>query len=82
MTELDQGIIYQRIGEFVVIFQSLETKLREIGWHILDPSKNNWPPTALRNLTNKKLIDKVHELFIQALPTCRLPPRARNRIFK
>lgn len=68
----NETLVYQRIGEFVVTFQWLEHKLREIGWFILDPDRKNWPPTGLRTLTNEKLIDKVHELFIQALPSCKL----------
>jgi TPR repeat protein len=65
--------IYQRIGEFVVSFQWLENKLREIGWFILDPERSIWPPTGLRNLTNEKLINEVHRLFLDALPKCELP---------
>lgn len=68
-----EKLIYQRIGEFTVTFQWIENKLREIGWFILDPDRSNWPPTDLRNLSNEKLIDRVHELFIQALPKCQLP---------
>ncbi len=68
-----EALIYQRIGEFAVSFQWLENKLREIGWFILDPDRVQWPPTGLRNLTNEKLVDRVHELFVQALPKCRLP---------
>ncbi|MBN3780246.1 hypothetical protein G3O06_22170 [Burkholderia sp. Ac-20345] len=30
-------------------------------------------PPDLRNLTNEKLVDRVHELFLQALPKCKLP---------
>lgn len=69
----NEDIVYQRIGEFTVSFQWLENKLREIGWFILDPERSQWPPTSLRNLTNEKLVDKVHELFVDALPKCRLP---------
>jgi len=65
--------IYQRIGEFAVSFQWLENKLREIGWFILDPERAEWPPKNFRNLTNEKLINRIHELFIEALPKCRLP---------
>lgn len=65
--------VYQRIGEFAVSFQWIENKLREIGWLIMDPSRSNWPPTGLRSLTNEGLIDRVHELFVDALPKCRLP---------
>ncbi len=68
-----ESLVYQRIGEFTVTFQWLENKLREIGWFILDPDRAEWPPKGLRNLTNEKLIDKVHGLFVAALPTCRLP---------
>lgn len=68
----DEALVYQRIGEFAVSFQWIENKLREIGWFILDPGRKDWPPKGLRALTNEKLIDKVHELFLQALPQCKL----------
>ncbi|GMQ83832.1 MAG: hypothetical protein BMS9Abin06_0575 [Gammaproteobacteria bacterium] len=64
--------LYKRIGEFAVSFQWLENKLREIGLFILDPERSEWPPKSLRNLTNEKLIDKIHDLFIEALPKCKL----------
>lgn len=67
-----EDLVYQRIGEFVVSFQWLENKLREIGWLILDPGRSQWPPRDLRNLTNEKLVDKVHQLFVDALPQCKL----------
>ena len=70
--------IYQRIGEFSVSFQWLENKLREIGWFILDPERSEWPPKNLRNLTNKKLINRIQELFIEALPKCQLPTELEN----
>ncbi|KAA0209683.1 hypothetical protein EDM80_14190 [bacterium] len=65
--------VYRHIGEFAVSFQWIENKLREIGWLILDPARSNWPPPGLRNLTNEKLIERVHELFSEALPKCSLP---------
>lgn len=68
----EEAHVYQRIGEFAVSFQWLENRLREIGWFIMDPGRTNWPPTGLRNLTNEKLIDRVHDLFVEALPKCRL----------
>jgi hypothetical protein len=71
---LDDSKIYQRIGEFVVCFQWLENKLREIGWFILDPGRKNWPPTDLRDETAAVLFDKVKKLFLDALPRCRLDP--------
>lgn len=74
----DEALIYQRIGEFVVSFQWLENKLREIGWFILDPNHKCWPPRELRKLTNEKLIDKVHRLFLEALPKCKLEKEQEN----
>lgn len=68
----NEDLVYQRIGEFAVSFQWLENKLREIGWFVLDPERSKWPPAGLRNLTNEKLVDKVHQLFVEALPTCKL----------
>lgn len=68
----EEARIYQRIGEFVVTFQWLENKLREIGWFILDPDRKVWPPTELRKLRTEKLIDKVHSLFHEAIPKCKL----------
>lgn len=66
--------IYQRIGEFVVSVQWIENLLREIGRFILNPDRTGWPPTGPLNLTNEKLIDSVHRLFVEALPKCRLGP--------
>lgn len=68
----DEAQIYQRIGEFAVSFQWIENKLREIGWFIQDPDRKEWPPSGLRNLTNEKLIDTVHQLFMDAIPKCEL----------
>lgn len=64
--------VYKRIGEFVVSFQWLENKLREIGWFVLDPKREEWPPTALRRLTNSDLIEEVHRLFRDAIRKCKL----------
>ncbi len=69
---MDQSQIYQRIGEFVVAFQWLENKIREIGWFILDPDRNEWPPKQLRNESTERLFTKVESLFQQALPKCGL----------
>jgi hypothetical protein len=68
----EEELVYLRIGEFTVSFQWLENKLREIGWFILDPDRKEWPPKGLRRLTSEKLIDRVHELFLEALPRCEL----------
>lgn len=69
----EAGHIFRRIGEFVVSFQWIENKLREIGWFIIEPERLKWPLPDLRNLTNEKLVDRVYELFLQALPMCKLP---------
>jgi hypothetical protein len=61
---LNTDKLYQRIGEFVVCFQWVESKFREIGWLILDPMKKEWPPMSLRNLSNNDLLDKVESLFV------------------
>lgn len=59
--------LYQRIGEFVVSFQWLENQLRQIGWVILDPHRREWPPLALRDETNAKLIKKVEKLYVELM---------------
>jgi hypothetical protein len=64
---LNTDKLYQRIGEFVVCFQWIESKFREIGWLILDPMKKEWPPMSLRSLSNKELIDKVESLFVDLI---------------
>ena len=56
--------LFRRIGEFVVCFQWLESKFREIGWLICDPDRTKWPPKSLRNETNHDLLKKVHSLFV------------------
>jgi hypothetical protein len=56
--------IYQRIGEFVVSFQWLENRVREIGWLILDPHRHEWPPKALRDESNYQLINRVESLYV------------------
>jgi hypothetical protein len=71
---LDEDKIYQRIGEFVVSFQWLENRIREIGWFILDPRRKYWPPMDLRNDKTAALFAKVEKLFLDALPRCRLDP--------
>jgi hypothetical protein len=64
MEPLNTDRVYQRIGEFVVCFQWIEDKFRQIGWLILDPMRKEWPPMSLRNLSNKELIEKVESLFV------------------
>ena len=69
---LDESAIYRRIGEFVVLYQWIENRLREIGWFILDPDRRSWPPTALRSISSAELFTRVEALFLDALPKCRL----------
>jgi hypothetical protein len=75
---LDEAKVYQRIGEFVISFQWLENRIREIGWFILDPGRKNWPPTDLRDDSTAVLFKKVEKLFREALPRCRLDPELEN----
>jgi len=62
---LNTDKLYQRIGEFVVCFQWIENKFREIGWLILDPMRKQWPPMSFRDLSNKDLLDQVESLFVR-----------------
>jgi hypothetical protein len=71
---MDEAKTYQRIGELVVCFQSIESRIREIGWFILEPDRKYWPPKLLRKDTNEALFSKVEELFLNALPKCGLGP--------
>jgi hypothetical protein len=59
--------IYQRIGEFVVSFQWLENRLREIGWLILDPHRSEWPPKSLRDESNYELVNKIESLYLNLM---------------
>jgi hypothetical protein len=70
---MDQDKIYQRIGEFVVCFQFLESQFRQIGWFILDPKRQKWPPTELRKESSSQLAERVNDLYQACLPSCRLP---------
>ena len=45
---MDEARTSQRIGEFVVSFQSLENRIREIGWFILDPGRKESPEAPTR----------------------------------
>lgn len=55
--------IHQRIGEIAVCFQSMESRIREIGWLLLDPHRCSWPPTLLRNLTTYSLLEDVNRAY-------------------
>lgn len=56
-------VIHKNLGEFVVSFQWLENRFREIGWLIIDPKPKYWPPKTLRTENTSKLINKVQKLY-------------------
>jgi len=60
---MNSDLIYKNLGEFVVFFQWLENRFREIGWLILDPKRTQWPPKSLRKENFGEFIDKVHSLY-------------------
>lgn len=64
---MNTDTIYHKLGEFVVSFQWLENRFREIGWLILDPERSHWPPLALREETNHDLLVKVEELYFKLI---------------
>jgi hypothetical protein len=70
---------YKAIGEFVVTFQWIENKYREIGWLILDPDRSHWPPMALRTESNRVLVDKVTALFCDLVEKYDLPTGPERR---
>ncbi len=65
----DADLVYRRIGEFAVCFQWLEHQFREIGWLLLDPCRQTWPPTDLRDLTNHNLLNRVRQIYLQVVST-------------
>jgi hypothetical protein len=68
-TEGKLAPIHHAIGEFVVIFQGVEDLYRQIGWFILDPDRESWPPIQLRKETSGRLIDKVTDMFVELTRT-------------
>jgi hypothetical protein len=55
---------HQALGEFVIVFQWIENRYRQIGWFILNPERTQWPPMQLRKETNQDLINKATDLYI------------------
>jgi hypothetical protein len=55
---------HEALGEFVIVFQWVENIYRQIGWFILDPEREKWPPMQLRKETNQSLINKVTKLYV------------------
>jgi len=77
--KIDLDRVYQRIGEFVVVFQSIEDMFRQIGWFILDPSRKEWPPQQLRTEQSAELVNKVDALFADAIFNCGLSDAEKRR---
>jgi hypothetical protein len=75
---VDTDKIYQRIGEFVVCYQWLEHKFREIGWLILDPWRKEWPPKQLRKESSEELIGKVESLFVDVMSRLDVPDKGER----
>ncbi|AZI24159.1 hypothetical protein EA772_01905 [Pedobacter sp. G11] len=75
---MDTSLIYQKIGEFVVSFQWLEHRLREIGWLIIDPKRNSWPPKELRDDTNVQLLNKIETLYIRFLKVSEITDKEKK----
>lgn len=67
MNPEEESKLYQRIGEFVVSFQWIEHRLREIGWYCIDPYRSKWPPLSLRSEGNSELLEKVKKVFLAYL---------------
>lgn len=61
---MNPDLLYQKVGEFVVSFQWIEHRLREIGWLINDPQRKVWPPLDLREESNSQLLNKVEEIYV------------------
>jgi hypothetical protein len=75
---MNSDLIYKKLGEFVVSFQWLENRFREIGWLILDPKRTQWPPKLLRKENFGELIDKVHSLYDRLIDSI-APQDAKER---
>src|SRR5258705_724963 len=72
-------LLYQQIGEFVVSFQWYEHKFREIGWLINDPERKHCPPLILRRETNKDLLNKVLEMYCEAMDQIPFPEASEKK---
>lgn len=64
---MNVNLVYQKLGEFVVSFQWLENRFREIGWLILDPKRTEWSPRSLRTESFNELIDKVQKMYFELI---------------
>lgn len=75
--EIDE--LYRRLGEFVVCFQWLEDRFRQIGWIILDPERTEWPPRAFREELNAQLLTKVERLFLELIDSLAIDQREETK---
>lgn len=65
-SHFDEALFYQKIGEFVVTFQWIEQRIRQIGWFCTDPQSSEF--SNLRKESNYELLNNVvslHEEFIK-----------------
>lgn len=63
----DEDLFYRRVGEFVITFQWIEDKFRQIGWFMIDPEMVDDPNKELREENNNDLLNRVkilHDDFI------------------
>jgi hypothetical protein len=65
--------VYAAVGQFVVFFQMVEDTYRNVGWHLVDPQRKNWPPMEFRQESNRDLIDKVTDRFLELTETYNFP---------
>lgn len=77
-TQGDVDATYKAIGEFVIIFQWIENRYREIGWFILDPERTQWPPMHLRRENNYELLEEATKLFVDLTNRYNLPGGAEK----
>ena len=75
---MDSNLLYQKIGEFVVSFQWLEHRLREIGWLITDPNRKIWPPKDLRDDSNVQLLNKIEIIYIDFIKASRITEKDKK----
>jgi hypothetical protein len=71
MSDVDRA--FQALGEFVVAFQWVENKYREIGWFLLDPERKDWPPRDFRTESNAELLNSVTELYLKVVASHSFP---------
>lgn len=71
--EWSEDRFYRQVGEFVISFQWLEDKLRQIGAFVIDPAKPSVGQRKLGRLNFGPMCKEAWRLFLGALPECNLP---------